>query len=53
MVRILTAQLVVSCCIHGAKWPALSPDLAPPPALQGLVLHYRPITHDTSQRTRW
>ena len=52
MVTILTAQLVVSCCIHGAKWPALSPDLAPPPSLQGLVLHYHPITHDTSQNTQ-
>jgi len=49
MVKTLTAQLVVSCCIHGAMWPALSPDLAPPPSLQGLVLHYHPITHDTSQ----
>ena len=52
MVTILTAQLVVSCCIHGAKWPALSPDLAPPPSLQGLVLHYHPITHDTSQNAQ-
>ena len=52
MVKILTAQLVVSYCIHGAKWPALSPDLAPPPSLQGLVLHYHPITQDTSQNAQ-
>ena len=52
MVKILTAQLVVSCCIHGAKWPALTPGLAPPLSLQGLVLHYHPITHDTSQNTQ-